>query len=192
MDFGLPFQTWADALPQCAKAIRTKGVPTEADLADILDMKFAIMRQRIPDAVKVANIALKRNPDFAYAYYALTLASDPVVGLRAAKKGMKCAKITPFVRFQMMQRAVEQAGEMGIQILQDSSEGDRKWEEGIAFLTSALEDSKTYISQAPPDNRHMKNVLYWNILLRITTDDEISGDLRELEVCILSTFRLRR
>ncbi|KAJ6532723.1 hypothetical protein DFH09DRAFT_993655 [Mycena vulgaris] len=179
---GLPFTMWSDALPYCAKAIRDKGLPAEADLADIIDMKHAIMKGRVPDAVKVANIALKRNPDLAYAYYALTLASDPVVGLRAAKKGMKCAKITPFVRFQMMQRAVEQAGEMGIQILQDTAGvGDKKWAEGIAFLTSALEDSKTYIAQAPPDNRHMKNVLYWNVLLRIAIEEEISADLRELQ-----------
>ncbi|KAJ7484420.1 hypothetical protein FB451DRAFT_1232475 [Mycena latifolia] len=182
MDLGLPFIMWSDSLPHCAKAIRAKGLPAEADMADILDMKFYIMKQRIPDAVKVANVALKRNPDFAYAYYALTLASDPVVGLRAAKKGMKCTKISPFVRFQMMQRAVDQAGEMGIQILQDNaSEGDKKWEEGIAFLISALEDSKTYIAHAPPDNRHMKNVLYWNIILRVAIEEEISSDLRELQ-----------
>ncbi|KAJ7731107.1 hypothetical protein DFH07DRAFT_929368 [Mycena maculata] len=182
MDLGLPFTMWSDALPHCATAIRVKGLPATVDMADMLDMKFYIMRQRIPDAVKIAKTALKRNPDFAYAYYVLTLASDPVVGLRAAKKGIKCRNITPFVRFQMMQRAVEQAGEMGICILQESaSTGDKKWEEGIAFLTSALEDSKTYISEAPPDNRHMKNVLYWNILLRITVEEEISADLREVQ-----------
>ncbi|KAJ6616468.1 hypothetical protein B0H10DRAFT_1949115 [Mycena sp. CBHHK59/15] len=182
MDVGLPFKMWSDALPHCAKAIRDKGLPAQADMADILDIKFQIIRQRIPDALKVANAGLKRNPDFAYAYYALTLSADPVVGLRAAKKGMKCTKVTPFVRFQMMQRAVEHAGEMGIRILQDTaSTGDKKWEEGIAFLMSALDDSKTYISEAPPDNRHMKNVLYWNILLRIAVEDEISADLRETQ-----------
>ncbi|KAJ7089251.1 hypothetical protein B0H15DRAFT_840062 [Mycena belliarum] len=182
MDLGLPFTMWSDALPHCARAIRANGVPAEADMADVVEMKFLIMKQRIPDAVKIANVALKRNPDFAYAYYVLTLASDPVAGLRAAKKGIKCTNITPFVRFQMMQRAVDQAGEMGIHILQDSaSEGDKKWEEGIAFLTSALEDSKTYIAHAPPDNRHMKNVLYWNILLRVAIEEDISPDVRELQ-----------
>ncbi|KAJ7931223.1 hypothetical protein B0H13DRAFT_2247669 [Mycena leptocephala] len=182
MDVGLPFRMWSDALPHCATAIRDRGLPAQVDLADILDMKFLIMRQRIPEAVKIANTALKRNPDFAYAYYLLTLASDPVVGLRAAKKGMKCANITPFLRFQMMQRAVEHAGEMGIQILQEASGADdKKWVEGIAFLTSALEDSKTYISGAPPDNRYMKNVLYWYILLRITMEEDISVDLREVQ-----------
>ncbi|KAF8217753.1 hypothetical protein K438DRAFT_1656655 [Mycena galopus ATCC 62051] len=182
MDVGLPFTMWSDALPHCAKAIRNKGLPGQADIADILDMKFYIMRQRILDAVKIANAALKRSPGFAYAYYVLTLASDPVVGLRAAKQGMKCTNITPFVRFQMMQRAVEHAGEMGIQILQEASGvDDKKWVEGIAFLTSAMEDAKTYINEAPPDNRHMKNVSYWYILLRITIAEEISADLRELQ-----------
>ncbi|KAJ6572053.1 hypothetical protein B0H19DRAFT_1132370 [Mycena capillaripes] len=182
MDVGLPFRMWSDALPLCAKAIRERGLPAQANLADILDIKFYIMRQRIPDAVKVANTALKRCPDFPYAYYVLTLASDPVAGLRAAKKGMKCTNITPFVYFQMVQRAVEHAGEMGMRILQEaSSADDKKWVEGIAFLTSALEDSKKYISHAPPDNRHMKNVLYWYILLRITMEEDMSEDLREIQ-----------
>ncbi|KAF7323691.1 Bin3-type SAM domain-containing protein [Mycena kentingensis (nom. inval.)] len=179
---GLPFSRWGDALPHCARAIREKGVPAEADLADILDLKFFVMRQRFPDGVKLANAAIKRNPDFFYAYYFMTLTADRVAGLCAAKKGMKCPGLTPFVRFQMMQRAVEMAGDYGIQILQQrAAEGDEKWAEGIAFLMSALEDSKSYIAQAPPDNRHHKNVLYWNILLRITMDEHISGDLHEIE-----------
>ncbi|KAJ6469483.1 hypothetical protein C8R45DRAFT_1017230 [Mycena sanguinolenta] len=182
LDVGLPFKMWSDALPHCAKAIRDKGLPGQADIADIVEMKYYIMKQRIPDAVKIANAALKRSPGLAYAYYVLTLASDPVVGLRAAKQGMKCTNITPFVRFQMMQRAVEHAGEMGIQILQEASDAeDKKWVEGIAFLTSAMEDAKTYIAEAPPDNRHMKNVLYWYILLHITMTEEMSADLREVQ-----------
>ncbi|KAJ7636952.1 hypothetical protein FB45DRAFT_977452 [Roridomyces roridus] len=184
MDVGLPFTMWSDALPHCARAIRAKGLANEIDLADILEMKFAIMKQRIPDAVKIANASLKRNPNFAYAFYSLSLASDPVVGLRASKKGMRCQNITPFVRFQLMQRAVQHAGEMGMHILQEASSGDKKWEEGIAFLTSALEDSKTFVSEAPPDNRYMKNILYWNIILRIMIDEEISLDLRELQPAV--------
>ena len=189
LDVGLPFKMWSDALPHCAKAIRDKGLPGQADIADIVEMKYYIMKQRIPDAVKIANAALKRSPGLAYAYYVLTLASDPVVGLRAAKQGMKCTNITPFVRFQMMQRAVEHAGEMGIQILQEASDAeDKKWVEGIAFLTSAMEDAKTYIAEAPPDNRHMKNVSFWYILLHITMTEEMSADLREVQVgCLLDS-----
>ncbi|KAJ7154762.1 hypothetical protein C8R46DRAFT_1005859 [Mycena filopes] len=182
LDVGLPFKMWSDALPHCAKAIRDRALPAQLDYADILDMKFHIMRGRVPEAVKVAHVALARNPGLAYAYYALSLAADTRDGLRAAKKGMKCANITPFLRFQMMQRAVEHAGEMGIYMVQEASTADdKKWLEGVAFLTSALEDAKAYIASAPPDNRHMKNMLYWHILLRITMEEDISPDLREIQ-----------
>jgi hypothetical protein len=184
MDIGLPFTRYIDSLPHCARAIRARRVEREADLADILEIKFSIMRQRIPDAVDLAKKALKRNPDGAYFYYAITLSANHVEGLRAAKKGLKCKNITPFVRFQLLQRAVEHAGDMGIQILQDSpTVGKTKWEEGIVFLMSALEDAKTFVDQAPPDNRHMNAVLYWFILLTITIKhSELSTDLRELQV----------
>lgn len=181
-DVGLPFAMYAESLPHCAKAIRQRKKPNEEDMADILDIKYRIMKQRLPDAVDLAKKALLRNPNGAYFYYAITLSADNVQGLRAAKKGLKCKDITPFVRFQLMQRAVEHAGDMGIRLLQDSPRsGDHKWEEGIAFLMSALEDSKTYVEQAPPDNRHMKNVSYWNILLTITIKEHLSPDLSEMQ-----------
>ena len=184
---GLPFVMWSDSLPHGAKAIRAKGKPNEQDFADILDIKYFIMKGRISDAVTAAKKAIQRSPDQAYFYYAVTLAADNVQGLRAAKKGMKCKLITPFVKYQMMQRAVEHAGDMGVKLLQDVPQaGDKKWEEGIAFLMSALDDARTYMNEAPPDNRHMKNVGYWYILLTILTKDNLSPDLRELDV---STFR---
>jgi len=186
-DVGLPFTMYAESLPYCAKAIRGRRKPNEEDLADILDIKYRIMKQRIPEAVDLAKKALLRNPNGAYFYYAITLSADNVQGLRAAKKGLKCKDITPFVRFQLMQRAVEHAGDMGIRLLQDSPKsGDHKWEEGIAFLMSALEDSKTYVEQAPPDNRHMKNVSYWNILLTSTIKEHLSPDLSEMQVCVVT------
>ncbi|KAF5383157.1 hypothetical protein D9615_004964 [Tricholomella constricta] len=183
MDIGLPFVRWIDALPLCARAIRTKGNAKEADLGDVLDIKYHIMKQKIPDAVHLAQKGLKRNPGAAYFYYAITLSADNVEGLRAAKKGLKCKHITPFVRFQLMQRAVEHAGNMGVQILQDSpTAGKGRWEEGIAFLMSALEDAKTFVEEAPPDNRHMNAVLYWYIILTITINGpDLSTDLRELQ-----------
>ncbi|KAG6907808.1 hypothetical protein DXG01_007290 [Tephrocybe rancida] len=188
MDIGLPFVRWIDALPPCARAIRAKGNPKEEDLADILDIKFQIMKQRIPDAVELARKGLKRNSGQAYFYYAITLSADHTEGLRAAKKGLKCKQITPFVRFQLMQRAVEHAGDMGIMILQDSpAVGKARWEEGIAFLMSALDDAKIFVEEAPPDNRHMNAVLYWYILLTITINGpDLSTDLRELQSALKS------
>ncbi|KAF8651578.1 hypothetical protein AX16_004694 [Volvariella volvacea WC 439] len=181
-DFGMPFKTYTESLPYAAKAIRAKGKPNEMDYADVIDIKYLIMKQRVRDAVSIAKKSLVRNPHHAYFYYAITLAADPVEGLRAGKKGLKCKIITPFIRFQMLQRAVEQAGEMGVKYLQAAHEGEKEWEEGIAFLMSAYEDAKTYVEQAPPDNRHMKNMLYWLILLSIVVrGSEIGPDLREIK-----------
>ncbi|KXN92527.1 hypothetical protein AN958_05382 [Leucoagaricus sp. SymC.cos] len=180
-DAHLPFKMWTDSLPLCAKALRAKRKPQDLDLADIVEIKYCITRQNYRDAVVIAMKAIERNPHQGYWYYAISMAHDPVKGLKAAKQGLKCTQLTPFVKYQLMQRAVDHAGNLGIEILQQMPDvGDQKWYEGIAFLHSALEDAKTYISEAPPDNRNMKNVLYWYILLMVTIND-LSPDLHELE-----------
>lgn len=188
-DMGLPFLWWDDALPQCAKAIREKGKADEEDFADILDIKYHILNARIPDAIAHAKLAIARSPNNAYFYYAITLGNEGVAGLRATKKGLKCKKTTPFVRFALLHRAVDHAGNMGICLLQAAGAGDKKWEEGVAFLTSALDDAKTYVEEAPPDSRHMKKVLYWYILLTLAMKGpEISEDLGQLQVWLHSSY----
>ncbi|KAG7446986.1 uncharacterized protein BT62DRAFT_980509 [Guyanagaster necrorhizus] len=178
VDAGLPFKMWGDCLPHCTKAIRAKGNPSEADIADILDVKYFIKMAHLPAAVNLARESLKRNSHCAYFYYAIILVADPVRGLRAAKKGLECKQITPFIRFQLFQRAVSHAAELGLQKLQEASRFDEvPWREGVAFLMSALEDSKTYVGQVPPDNRHMKSVLYWNILLTTRKQLEIADEI---------------
>jgi hypothetical protein len=184
VDVGLPFTRWLDSLPHCAKAIRAKGIPGEEMLANILELKHLIIKQRIPDAVAHAQRAIAQNPKdpHAYFYYAITLTADRELGLRSAKKGLRCRHITPFIRFQLLQRAVEHAGDMGITALHTSSSGDKEWEEGISFLMSASEDAKLYVEQAPPDIRHMLGVLYWHILLTmVIKGPELSKDLGELK-----------
>ncbi|KAG2111771.1 hypothetical protein BD769DRAFT_1630248 [Suillus cothurnatus] len=184
-DIGLPFIMWSDALPHCARAIRAKGRPGEEDLADMITAKFFIIRSRIPDAIEAAKRGLQRNPKFAYFYYVITLGKDHYEGLRSAKKGLKCPKMTPFVRFGLLHRAVELAGNLGVCRIQESSPGDRRYDEGVAFLMSAMEDAKVYATEAPPDARHMKNVLYWYICLTLTIKGpETPADLQELQVAL--------
>ncbi|KAH7922905.1 hypothetical protein BV22DRAFT_1106350 [Leucogyrophana mollusca] len=181
-DLGLPFTRWTDALPHCADAIRAKGRLGGEDMADMLQMKFYIIRSRVGDAVDMAKKSIQRNPKFPYFYYVMTLGKDLEEGLRSAKKGLKCKVITPFVRFGLMHRAVEIAGNLGVSRLQESRAGDKKWEEGIAFLTSALDDARTYAAEAPPDARHMKNVPYWHTCPTITMKGpEMSVGLGELQ-----------
>ncbi|KZP08095.1 hypothetical protein FIBSPDRAFT_840606 [Athelia psychrophila] len=129
-----------------------------------------------------ANRAIARNPNQPYFYYALALQAISPDGLRAAKKGLKCPKITPFVRCGLLQRAVDHAGDLGSTILQNASSGSKQWEEGVAFLSSAMEDAQSYMNQAPPDSRHMRKILYWYTLLSMALrGPEISSDLSELQ-----------
>ncbi|KAH9926735.1 uncharacterized protein B0H18DRAFT_331328 [Fomitopsis serialis] len=181
VDVGLPFKMWADSLSHCARAVRAKGDKSDLDDADVLEIKWYIIKQRIPDAIKVANKALERNPQLAYAYYAIGLGSDSENGLRAVKKGLKAKQITPFVRNYMLWRAVEHAGNLGVSRLQEATAGDRDYNEGMAFLMSSCEDAKRFIAEAPPDTRNMSAILNWYVICSIATrGPELSPDLREL------------
>ncbi|KAE9390321.1 hypothetical protein BT96DRAFT_1002393 [Gymnopus androsaceus JB14] len=136
VDTGLPFHTYVDALPHCAKLLRQRAGPGEVDKVDVLEIKYLIMKGRVPEAAEVAKKGLVRNPEMAYYYYARSMLADTT----------------------LMQRAVQHAGDMGLRVLEDaSSEEDPKWEEGVAFLMSAWNDSKTFVAEAPPDNQHMRN-----------------------------------
>ncbi|KAG1902296.1 uncharacterized protein F5891DRAFT_157954 [Suillus fuscotomentosus] len=78
-----------------------------------------------------------------------TLGQDRYEGWRFAMKGSKCPKMTPFVRFGLLYRAVELTGNLGVCRIQESSPGDRKYDEGVVFLMSAMEDAKIYTTEAP-------------------------------------------
>ncbi|KAF8551763.1 hypothetical protein OG21DRAFT_1477998 [Imleria badia] len=179
---GLPFTMWADALPLCAKEIRQRRRSTEEDLADMLDLKFLVIRSRIPEAIALAKKSIERNPKFPYFYYIMTLGTDLEEALRYAKKGLKIKNATPFIHNVLLSRAVEIAGNLAICRMQESTIGDRKWEEGQALLSSALDDAQIYLAKAPPDTRHRKSVLYWYIALTLADrGPELSTDLRELD-----------
>ncbi|OCH85949.1 hypothetical protein OBBRIDRAFT_762123 [Obba rivulosa] len=181
-DVGLPFVRWGDALPHCAKALRAKGAPADLDAADILEIKYHIMKRRIQDAIQVGRATIDRNPQLAYAYYPLGLGGNSELGLRGTKKGLKCKQITPFVRHHMLQRAVEHAGTLGINVLPQARAGDKDYAEGIAFLQSAYEDAKAYIASAPPDARQMGFVLDWLVILTLVIrGPEVDPDLKELK-----------
>ena len=58
-----------------------------------------------------------------------------------------------------------------------------EWEEGIALLTSAYEDAKTFTIEAPPDAKHMMSMTMWYIVLGIILYGyEYSKELNEISV----------
>lgn len=183
IDVGLPFEMWTDSLPHCAKALRKKGTAEDLDAADIVECKFLVMRQKVHEAVQLAQRAIERSPQVAYFYYVIGLGADQAVGLRASKKGLKAKKITPFVRHYLLWRAVDHAGQLGLEKLSSTTPGDLAYEEGVAFFMSAVEDAKTFVAETPPDNRHMRTVLNWYILLTVAMrGPELSINLKELDV----------
>ncbi|KAI0340351.1 hypothetical protein BDW22DRAFT_414867 [Trametopsis cervina] len=182
IDIGLPFQMWSDSLPHCSKALRKKGSSSDLDKADILECKFLIMRQRLPEALALARKAVERSPEVSYFYYVIGLtAKDLPEGLRASKKGLKSKQMSLFIKTFLLWRGTEHAAQLGLLKLQNSRAGDAEYSEGIAFLTSALEDTRAYITEASPDSRHMSGMLSWHILLTIALrGPELSLDLTEL------------
>jgi len=182
-DVGLPFRRWREALPFCATELRKTGLSLDVDRADILDIKYHVMTQNLNKAIPMAKAAIERNPDVAYYYYAVSLTANTEEGLRYSKKGMKCAQITPFLKYCMMRRAVEFACDQGLQAVLDPEFGGEKKELGFALLQSAMEDSKEFMERAPPDSRHMEGVIDWNIIVTLTIKGpDISTDLREFRV----------
>jgi hypothetical protein len=146
----------------------------------VLDLKFLAMRQRHDDAIGKVRQTLARNPQLAYAYYVQSLTADHEVGLRAAKKGLQCSQITPFVRSYWLWRAVEHAADMGVTEVATESSVEKRLQ-GFAFLDSALEDAKTFITTAPPDNWHQQTMLNWFIILTFDIEgNELGGSLSYL------------
>ncbi|TCD65202.1 hypothetical protein EIP91_002988 [Steccherinum ochraceum] len=180
----LPFKTWSDALPLCAKALRNARDATSLDLdkADILDIKFFLVRARIPEAIVHAERAIKRNPHVAYFYYAIGWGPDHAQALRAVKKGLKAKQTTSFVKSYLLFRAVVSAGNMGVTGLATAGPDEKEYSQSIAFLMSALDDAEEYFKVAPPDARYMATMVNWYIVLTFAIKGhELNEDLRELK-----------
>ncbi|KAJ3904001.1 hypothetical protein F5879DRAFT_802552 [Lentinula edodes] len=178
-----PMFPLSEIIPRCVEALRARGTAADTDKADILEMKYLIRLQDWDGIKSKAQQFLARNPDSAYTFYALTLRPGSEDGLRAAKKGLKCKEnnTTPYLYFQLLRRAIELAADLGVCYFQEYDQhGRMMWEEAIAFLMSALEDSKTFIEQAPPDNPYMMAILHWNIVLTITMEGP-NADLKMVE-----------
>jgi hypothetical protein len=190
LDTDLPFERWIDALPRCVEALQETGHDSDIDMADILQIKYLMMMRKPHEAVPCAKAAIERSPHVSYFYYTMTLVADMEEGLKYAKKGMKCRLTSKFLHFGMMKQAIEFAGNLGISALGSKPAGGGK-ELGVAFLTSALEDAKDFIANAPPDSRHMPEVVVWYMLTTLTLKGpKLCMSLVDFVVSVLKAYSL--
>ncbi|KAJ3832355.1 hypothetical protein F5878DRAFT_666647 [Lentinula raphanica] len=180
-----------EIIPRCLQELRARGTSADMDRADVLEMKLLNTLRDWDRSKSKAQQFLARNPDSAYIYHALALVptGSDESALDAAKKGLKCTGLkdnNPHLYFQLLRRAVELAADLGICYLhkeRQRAQGKMMWEEAIAFLMSALEDSRTFVNEAPPDHPCMTVILHWNIILEITMQGP-KADLKIIEAAM--------
>ncbi|KAG2066187.1 hypothetical protein BDR04DRAFT_1107071 [Suillus decipiens] len=85
--------------------------------------------------------------------------------------------MTPFVRFGLLHHAVEPASGLGV----CRNPGDSKYNQGVVFLMSAMEDARVYAMDAPLEVRHRKNVLCAS--LEPSKGPQMPTDPQEFRAC---------
>lgn len=174
-----PCASFFDTLPHCAKAIRAQAKsPADHDKADILDIKYRIATQQKDSARRIARSSSKRSPEVAFFYYAASIDAEPYEGLHYSKKGLKCSELTDYVRFNLLYRASTHALELAQMKIMERNVG-----EGYAFAMSALEDSRTYLRECPPDSRRLRsNVYVYALSLMLVKGPDLTVNSPELKV----------
>ncbi|EIM90756.1 uncharacterized protein STEHIDRAFT_127846 [Stereum hirsutum FP-91666 SS1] len=180
---GLPFMKWEDSLIFCAKAMREKipSLPVEQrqvmeDKADMIELKYFLINSMIPEHHALARKGVARSPQIGFFHYALTLGTNAADGLRWAKKGLKCPNLTAYLKFGMLFRAAQHAADFAIEKLERACETGLTLDEGFAFAMSSYEDSTTYLKEAPPDSKRMKELLYLHLLMMfLVKGDELGA-----------------
>ncbi|RPD71450.1 hypothetical protein L226DRAFT_525313 [Lentinus tigrinus ALCF2SS1-7] len=185
---GLPFSNWWDALPLCAKAIRARGQPGDLDTADVLELKYHQLHHDVDKFLALAEPAVARNPDLAFAQHALTYSADYTQSMRAMIRGLKCTNTTPYMRRELLMCGVRQPSQIGEMFLRDAvtydmpgTEGDKR-ELGLAALRMARKNALMFMSEASPDSADMREILNWYILDTIALrGPELSDDLAAIQ-----------
>ncbi|EIN09049.1 hypothetical protein PUNSTDRAFT_102596, partial [Punctularia strigosozonata HHB-11173 SS5] len=182
-DFPPSFQLTTGVLLLAADAMDQTGSRDEAHYPVILRLKTLLVCRMYDEACSQAQAAAARDPDVAYYYYVASISSKRDVGLRYAKKGLRCTKtLTLNVKLELLRQCVEHAGALALAAFQAHDvKRDTRREEGVAFLVSALGDARTFMAEAPPDAMAMKAIANWYILLFLAIKGkEVRTDLRDV------------
>ncbi|KAI0703156.1 hypothetical protein C8Q76DRAFT_632141, partial [Earliella scabrosa] len=175
----LSFHQWSDVLLAFASALRNTGSSHDLDSADILNMKFLMIRGRTEEAAALGRQAIKRNPALTYAYYIVSLTSDRQSGYEAAIRGLECSDSTTFLRAQLLWRAVEAGVGRALDILEGAARGTSTTGTDLeAALLSALQHADMFTDENTLDDALMATMLGWRIIITIM----LKGD--NLDACL--------
>ncbi|KAI1782938.1 hypothetical protein LXA43DRAFT_904559, partial [Ganoderma leucocontextum] len=193
-----PFTLCSDVLPECARALREKGAPSDLDAADVIEMKFLVMHDRLAEAVVYATQVLEREPRMAFAYYVISLGVDLEDSFSAAKEGLRCPDVTPFLREHLLWRSIDLATRKALTALvQVGSHNDTAVSECHKRQTdvrSALRDAQALIEEMAEDTPLLLTVLGWCIILMVIGEgnDLSMSDLEPILHKISRTKELMR
>ncbi|KAI1781734.1 hypothetical protein LXA43DRAFT_1105429 [Ganoderma leucocontextum] len=169
--FFTSFTVYSDVLPECARALREKGDPSDFAAADVIDTKFLLLRNRVADAIVYATQVLERQPRMAFAKYVVSLGSDPEGSLRAAKEGLQCPDVTQFLRQQLLWRSQDLAGRKALdELLRNGSDVPglpARQAESKALLATALDDAQVLVAELAPDSPLRLTILGWIIIVTL-------------------------
>ncbi|PIL29254.1 hypothetical protein GSI_09303 [Ganoderma sinense ZZ0214-1] len=178
-----------DILSMCAASLAYDESPAEEDAANIIELHYLLVANRdLERAQHRAQLTVQHNPNLAYGYYAMSLAApDAVSRYRAIQKGLACKGLglTPFLRRQLLSRAVVVAGEHAISLLRDVGKAQPNPDVprlAKAYCKEAIDAAKLFIEIAPPDARQLPEILNWYIVLMIIVEGPgLRDDLLEYE-----------
>ncbi|KAI1787063.1 hypothetical protein LXA43DRAFT_1064643 [Ganoderma leucocontextum] len=183
-----PFTLCSDTLPECARALREKGAPSDLAAADIIEMKFLIVRGRLGEAIVHASRVLEREPRMSFAYYVIGLGKHLEDSFSAAREGLRCPDVTPFLREHLLWRSIDLATRKALTIMvQTTTEGEvsSRRQESLSLLLSAMEDAETFVQDMPCDTPLLLTVLGWIVLLTVVLrGHQLGANLRELQTVL--------
>ncbi|KAI1782469.1 hypothetical protein LXA43DRAFT_1103982 [Ganoderma leucocontextum] len=179
-----PFTLCSDTLPECARALREKGAPSDLAAADVIEMKFLIMRDRLAEAIVYATEVLERAPRMVFAYYVISLGTHIEDSLGAAKEGLRCPDVTPFLREHLRWRSIDLATRKALTALvrgEDTSNTEAAGcHERQALVRSTLQDAQVLIGEMADDTPLLLTVLGWCIILMVVGEGD-SLSMNDLE-----------
>ncbi|PIL28984.1 hypothetical protein GSI_09031 [Ganoderma sinense ZZ0214-1] len=169
--------THLELLLRCATSLAERQRSADQDAADVLKLHYMLATQADPrDVYLLAQRAIARNPNLAYAHYAWAMSfslspADATLRLRKLREAVGCDGQTPFLQCQLIARAVPIAGWEAFAtmhgIVDVTQEPARR---GMEYFRQAIDAADVYIKIASPDARQLPRVLSWYVVLKLVAE----------------------